>query len=76
MQSLKVALEKYTVSVVVVVLALFVTFGVVYAASEQTNCGIGAREDGEAGSETNKRSDDQSFFSHLVCKSEKAQHNR
>ncbi len=85
---IKHALEKYTASIAIVMLALFVTFGVVYAASDEMNCGLGAAPKGEDGKPLHTddgtgRKDDKYLkdwitdpINQLICTATKNQHNR
>lgn len=44
--------------------------------STQVNCGLGAPAEDTTTNDSQMRSDDQSFFTHMVCTARKAQHNR
>ncbi len=62
---------------VVALVGFIVFFGAATAMlSDKVNCGMGPAKDDETANETQKRSDDQSFFTHVLCASMQAKHNR
>ena len=77
MKSIAHVLEKYAISATVVVFALFLTFGVVYAANNADHCGLGNPSDDTGTITPGKgRSNDQSWFTNMVCVSLKVGGNR
>ncbi len=62
--------------VIIAVLGFIMFIGAGVVMSTQVDCGLKAIADDESLNETQKRSDDQSFFTHMLCTAMKAKHNR
>ena len=68
---------KRSATIAVIGVLIFIGFGSIVFASATNSCALGpAGTPEEELNDTNKRSDDYSWFTHFVCTSAKARHNR